>query len=385
MRILSVVNAIDLKEKMGCVPAWWQLHKALYELGHDLILIPYLGEAVEAPWWRTYDNPCYWESVLYKEVSDLLNINASSNESTEGAVKLLTRFWTKRKWKNKIDDIVANEQPDSTIFFNVPLNQITGIPTSIRRSHGIPVFYFDGDLPTILPEYAEEREFQFNYYRDANLSEYDAFFINSEGSASRIEELGATAVHTSHYAVDPQLYHPRDVRNEYDIAFFGSGMETRKDNFRTIMLEPARELPERKFVIGGSGHDVTLGPITPVGWIPLNQFRDFCSKTKINLNITRKGHRSVYKSSTTRIFELAGIGSCIVSDPYHGLDEWFDVGEELFVAETTEEAVNLYDWLLDDEEKRKEVGNNARKRILSDHTYAHRAAELTEVIERKYL
>ena len=65
MKILVIASTIDLKNKLGCTPAWWQLLKALYEIGHEVIVVPYLGRPVESLWWRTYDNPCAGESIWY--------------------------------------------------------------------------------------------------------------------------------------------------------------------------------------------------------------------------------------------------------------------------------------------------------------------------------
>src|SRR3989442_15945105 len=56
---------MDLKHRLGCTPAWWQLWKALYESGHEVIVTPYLGDPVDALWWRTYPNPCRTESLLF--------------------------------------------------------------------------------------------------------------------------------------------------------------------------------------------------------------------------------------------------------------------------------------------------------------------------------
>src|SRR4030042_7102870 len=65
MKILVIASTIDLKNKLGCTPAWWQLLKALHEIGNEVIVIPYLGNPVERLWWRSYDNLCRKESIIY--------------------------------------------------------------------------------------------------------------------------------------------------------------------------------------------------------------------------------------------------------------------------------------------------------------------------------
>src|SRR4051794_41372209 len=64
-KILAVASAVDLDFRYGCTPAWWQLWKGLYEAGADLIVTPYRGRAVESPWWRTAENPCYREGEAF--------------------------------------------------------------------------------------------------------------------------------------------------------------------------------------------------------------------------------------------------------------------------------------------------------------------------------
>lgn len=381
MRILSVVSTIDLNENLGCTPAWWQLHKALHEGGNELIVTPYLGDAVTAPWWRTYDNPCYRESKLYSKISGFLDLTAGKDAGTGGLVKFLTNNWTKPKWQKHLDEIVTDEEPDVVLIFNVPLNQITGLASQLRAKHDVPVVYFDGDLPTILPEHVDSRGFLFDYYQNADLTEYDAFVVNSEGVIDQLEEMGARDVYPVHYAADPELYRPNGTPTEYDIGFFGAGASFREEHTRYMITEPARERGDWSFIVGGKGYDIDLGPVDRAGWVPINGFREFCGQSKINLNITRKGHREVYKSSTMRPFELAAMGCCIVSDPYNGLDEWFDTDRELYVAESKNEAMDLYEWLLDDDELRREFGHRARQRVVEEHTFRHRARRLESILD----
>ena len=81
-KILAVASAIDLDFKYGCTPAWWQLWKGLHEAGVDLIVTPYRGRPVQAPWWRTEPNPCYREGELFAGGRDLV-ARAKGDTATE--------------------------------------------------------------------------------------------------------------------------------------------------------------------------------------------------------------------------------------------------------------------------------------------------------------
>src|SRR5438128_4380021 len=69
MKILALASTLDLKYGLGCTPSWWQLLKGFQETGNEVIAIPYLGDPVESLWWRTYENPCSWQSRLFNVVS----------------------------------------------------------------------------------------------------------------------------------------------------------------------------------------------------------------------------------------------------------------------------------------------------------------------------
>jgi spore maturation protein CgeB len=85
-------------------------------------------------------------------------------------------------------------------------------------------------------------------------------------------------------------------------------------------------------------------------------------------------------SSTARPFELAASGAAIVSNPHEGIEQWFEPGRELLVVETADEAVAAYRELVSDPAQAEELGRRARERVLEEHTYAHRARRLLDLI-----
>ncbi|RXG33525.1 glycosyltransferase [Methanohalophilus sp. WG1-DM] len=383
MKILAFTSTIDLKYRLGCTPSWWQLLKALHETGNEVIVLPYLGAPVESLWWRTYDNPCKIESILFnkflnkhKKVVDPANTKNLLTPIT----KNLIEHDVKPKVRKQLHDIIEKEKDLDLIFFmNIPLNHITGIASEIKDEYGIPCIYYDGDMPTILPKYATERGFKFDYYQDADVSEYDAFFVNSKGVIDDLKNEGAKNVKPLYYAADPDLFAPIDVEKTMDISFFGFGNQFREEWMTKMITNPSKKLPEVNFSVGGGGFEIDMGNSNLVGDVPYSAFREFCCRSKINLNITRWSHTNVYASATARPFELAAYGACIVSQPYNGIDEWFDVGKELIVINSEEEAIKTYEWLLSDEEEMLKIGERARERILKDHTYRHRAELIIDV------
>ena len=144
--------------------------------------------------------------------------------------------------------------------------------------------------------------------------------------------------------------------------------------------EPSRRATELDFALGGLDFQGDTGAARTIGDIPFSVFARAISAARVNLNLTRRPHATVAGSSTARPFELASSGAAIVSNPHDGIERWFEPGRELVVVESTEEAVATYRELVADPGQAEEMGRRARERVLDEHTYAHRARRLLELI-----
>jgi len=144
--------------------------------------------------------------------------------------------------------------------------------------------------------------------------------------------------------------------------------------------EPSRLAPELDFALGGLDFQGDTGAAREIGDIPFNVFARAISAARVNLNMTRRPHATVAGSSTARPFELASSGAAIVSNPHEGIDRWFEPGRELVVVESADEAVATYRELVADPAQAEEMGRRARERVLDEHTYAHRARTLLELV-----
>ena len=384
MKIVITASTLDLKYRLGCTPSWWQLFKALYEIGNEVIVIPYLGNSIASVWWRTYDNPCSRESIAYNaylERRKRRGISPSKPSRLSPLFKWLIKHEIRSKIQRNLLAILNKEEAvDCLLLVNVPLNHVAGLPLRIKQDTGIPVVYYDGDLPTSLPKNAVSRGFKFSYYEGADLSEYDAFLTNSEGCIPDLEALGAKNIHPFHYAVDPLLCSPVSLEKDVDVSFYGHGSDLREVWMERMITRPSREMPSTRFAVGGDGFGINLGEANLIGSLSYSEWRNLCCRSCINLNVTRSSHSTVYASSTARPFELAGFEACTVSQPYDGIENWFEVGKEIVVVNSKEEAVEAYKALLNDDQKARKIGKNARKRVLKEHTYAHRAKQLIDII-----
>jgi spore maturation protein CgeB len=62
------------------------------------------------------------------------------------------------------------------------------------------------------------------------------------------------------------------------------------------------------------------------------------------------------------------------------MERWFEPGRELVVVSSAEEATATYRELVADPAQAEEMGRRARERVLDEHTYAHRARRLLDLI-----
>jgi spore maturation protein CgeB len=296
------------------------------------------------------------------------------------AIKFLVRNFVQKKWEKYIARMIRNEKDvGAVIFLTPPLDHFSGIPSIIKKEASVPVIFYDGDTPTSLPSYGG---LSFSFYEGVDLSEYDAFIINSKGAADQVRELGAKEVFTVYWGVDPSVFCPIDgVEKVNDVGFYGIGSKLREEWITRMLVNPSAKLREKNFKVCGESFEMDLGSVQ---LLPLakSSYRRFSCETRINLNIARKPHAEVYASSNSRVFELAAMGSCIVSNPFSGIEEWFEVGKEILIAGSEEQALELYTWLLSDENARDKMGAAARQRVLREHTHRHRAEQIVEIVKK---
>jgi glycosyltransferase involved in cell wall biosynthesis len=388
-KILAVASAIDLDFRYGCTPAWWQLWKGLYEVGVDLIVTPYRGRAVESPWWRTAPNPAYLEGESFARARGALarlkgdrylRREESDPGDTDRLVREVVWRWVTPRWQRHIERILEREgDVDAVLVFTVPMSHLRGIPTNLRERFGVPVVFYDGDVPMSLPEFGG-MDTGFNYYYGADPGEYDLVVSNSEGGLDRLRELGARRAEALFWAADPELFKPLPVEKEHDVFFYGYGDKFRREWMRELVGEPSRRLPDVDFALGGEDFQGDVGRARTLGVIPFNAFNRAISSSRVALNVTRRAHATVRASSTARPFELAMAGAAIVSNPHDGIETWFEPGRELLVVEDADGATAAYSELLGDRGAAEELGARARERALDEHTYAHRARRLLDLI-----
>jgi spore maturation protein CgeB len=83
------------------------------------------------------------------------------------------------------------------------------------------------------------------------------------------------------------------------------------------------------------------------------------------------------------VFEAAGAGACLIVDAWEGIEEFLEPGREVLVAE---HGLAVADYLRSiDAEQARRIGENARRRLLADQTYAHRALQVEGLLTGRHV
>jgi spore maturation protein CgeB len=242
-------------------------------------------------------------------------------------------------------------------------------------ARGIKAFY-DIDTPVTLAKLARRDH---EYLAPHLIPRFDLYLSFTGGPTLRQleRELGAPMARALYCSVDERLYRPQAVPLRWDLGYLGTYSADRQPKLDRLLLQPARELPGRRFVVAGPQYPAAIdwpANVERIEHLPPPAHPGFYAGQRFTLNVTRADMVAAGWSPSVRLFEAASCGVPIVSDVWDGLAELFRPGEEIFLAESGEEVARI----LQDckEPRRRAVAGAARARVLQSHTAAVRAQEL---------
>ena len=201
-------------------------------------------------------------------------------------------------------------------------------------------------------------------------------------SLERLERTyGAPRAVAFYCAVDPSTYYPERHVARWDLGYMGTYAEDRQPALHSLLLEPARRSPQRRFVVAGPMYPASLewpANCERIDHLPAAEHRAFYNRMNLTLNLTRRDMIAAGWSPSVRLFEAAACGVPIVSDVWAGLETVFEPGREILLARSADDVLGyLHDLSA---EERAAIGDRARARVLAAHTAAHRAGELERLV-----
>lgn len=244
------------------------------------------------------------------------------------------------------------------------------------------VVFWDVDAPATLDRLKACPEDPFR----ALIPRYDYIFTYGGGApvVAGYRALGARLCAPIYNALDASTHFPVafDPRFSADLAFLGNRLPDREARVEAFFLRPAEILPHRRFLLAGSGWQGKALPenVAQLGHLSTEDHNAFNCAPRAVLNISRESMARYGFSPATRVFEAAGAGACLITDAWEGIDCFLEPEREVLVARSGREVAEHLEALTP--ERAREIGDGARRRVLAEHTYDHRAEELERILDR---
>jgi spore maturation protein CgeB len=334
----------------GHATLWRGLVKALSRRGHYISFferdVPYYAQTRDLIAWP------FSEILLYKDWSEV-RLAAEEHLREADAV------------------IVTSYFPDAPLAAELA-----------QRSKSLLRVFYDLDTPVTLSRQATGEKI--DYLGPRGLRDFDLVLSFTGGFAPQElkSRLGAKNVATLFNHVDPETHGPTDFQAGYraDLSYLGTYAVDRQQSLGELLIEPARSLTNRRFLIAGALYPADFPwaeNIYFVPHLPPNEHSAFFCSSRLSLNVTRKPMVEMGFSPSGRLFEAAACGTPIISDSWPGLDRFFQPGSEILVAKDSRDVVAA---LERPDEELKTIGRAARERALKEHTSAHRAIQLEQLL-----
>ena len=329
--------------------------RALHRHGHRVTF--YEPDAFERQQHRDIEDPDWADVVVYSAESE--THAARALEHARGA-DLIVKASGVGVFDEFLErEVLALQSPATRVaFWDVDA------PATLERMHGDPADALRAHIP-----------------------HYD--MVLTYGGGQRVidayRSLGARECVPIYNALDPDTHFPVpiDYRFAADLSFLGNRLPDREARVARFFFEAARQAPEFDYLLGGSGwDDVELtSNVKRLGHVSTRDHNAVNCSARMVLNINRDSMVRFGWSPPTRVFEAAGAGACLITDAWEGIEMFLEPGSEVLVADGPEQ-VNDYLRTIGPVQSRQ-IGERARERLLGEHTYAHRAVQLEELLEAR--
>ncbi len=251
----------------------------------------------------------------------------------------------------------------------------------IRRPHTMVAFW-DVDAPATLDRLQNNRHDPFAEL----VPEYDIVLTYGGGKPviNAYREQAARDCVPIYNAFDADTHHPVEPVDAFHatLAFLGNRLPDREARVKEFFFKPADAMPGSTFMIGGSGWDAQdvprRGNVKVLGHVYTRDHNAFNCTPFAVLNISRESMARYGFSPATRVFEAAGSGACMITDAWEGIEHFLTPGRECLVAADGDEVIAHLRTL--SVEQANAIGKAAMRRVLHEHTYAHRAEQVESVL-----
>ncbi len=261
---------------------------------------------------------------------------------------------------------------------------IVAADTVLDSAVAVKAFY---DIDTPITVAALREQGSTGYLRAEQIPGFDLYFSFTGGPMLRELEVrfGAPRAVPLYCSFDPEQYrpYPRHKRYAADFSYMGTYAPDRQPKIDEWFCEVARMLPQQKFLLAGPQYPKSLRwprNIRRITHLNPRWHARFYSSSRLTLNVTRRDMVLAGYSPSVRLFEAAACGIPIVSDNWPGLDTFFEPQQEILLPASAADVARYLTGY--DEASLRRIGEQARERVLAEHTSAQRALQFEEAVER---
>jgi spore maturation protein CgeB len=332
----------------GHATTYRALLKALAARGHEVTFLER-----EAPWYsehRDLSRMCFAKVGLYYGLGDL-----------------------KRRFTHIVEDA------DAVIVGSFVPDGIEVGEWVVATASGLAAFY-DIDTPVTL---AALRTGQCSYLSEELVAAYDLYLSFTGGpTLDLLHDLGSPKAAALYCCVDPKSHGLVATRRKWEVGYLGTHSADRQLALERTLFALARMLPAKYFVVAGPQYPEDVrwpANVQHISHLPPNEHSEFYCAQKFTLNLTRADMRQFGFSPSVRLFEAAACGVPIITDNWPGLSTLFEIGKEILVADTADEIMRILETM--SAARRKSISAAAHRRVMLEHTAAHRAAEFEGLLD----
>lgn len=233
------------------------------------------------------------------------------------------------------------------------------------------------------------------YYMDqtAELSRYYDFVFTIDTAALEFyEKNGHKHTYQLPLATEPQIFSPKkeiEAQFKSDICIVGYPYLDRIQYIQLLLQNTNYNIK----VVGKWKKPLYSFQNNPKlsiydGWVEPSIVADFYNGANIVLNTHRPSnlkqnqnrHGIKGKTINNRTFDVASCGSFQLIDYKEDLSNHFIEDEEMISFKNDQELIKKIDYFMQSEEERQRIANNARKRVLKEHTFEHRLDKMLNII-----
>ena len=171
-----------------------------------------------------------------------------------------------------------------------------------------------------------------------------------------------------------------EIEKDIDVSFVG-GISRQHDKAIPMLEYLARNTPIEFFGYGAKAlkrSSPILGRHHGELW-GLDMYNAL-ARSKVTLN--RHINVASNYANNMRLYEATGVGSLLLTDRKDNLGELFEIGKEIAVYSSQEEAAEMIDYYLKHPSEREIIAKAGQARTLKEHTYKDRMRELMLILDR---